>query len=80
MLTAVVGEGEDGGEVALGVLGDDAEAGEGALLAGDVERRVPAVVGQPCVTAGLQELLHQLGLLSDHRQVKCSLGRTDEDV
>lgn len=60
--------------MALAVLGDDAEAGEGAPLAGDVEGRVPAVVGQPRVTAGLQELLDQLGLLRDHCQVEGSLG------
>lgn len=76
-ITIVVGEGHDGGEVALAVLGDDAEAGEGASLAGDVEGRVAAVVGQPRVSASLQELLNQLGLLRDHSQVEGSLeGRT----
>ena len=59
----------------LGVLGDDPEAGKGASLAGDVESRVPAVVRQPRVTAGLQELLDQLGLLCDHCEVECSLRR-----
>lgn len=44
--------------MALAVLCDDAEAGEGAPLAGDVERRVAAVVGQMCVGTGLQEPLH----------------------
>ncbi len=52
--------------MALAVLSDDTEAGKGALLAGDVESRVPTVVGQPWVTAGLQEPLNQLGLLCDH--------------
>lgn len=65
-LTIVIGEGHDGGKVALAVLGDDTEAGEGAPFAGDVESRVPAVVCQPRVTASLQELLHQQGLLCDH--------------
>lgn len=59
----------------MAVLGDDAEAGEGASLAGDVEGRVAAVVGQPRVGAGLQELLNQLGLLRDHGQVEGSLER-----
>lgn len=59
----------------LGVLGDDPEAGEGASLAGNVESRVPAVVRQPRVTAGLQEPLDQLGLLCDHREVERSLRR-----
>lgn len=74
MLTTVVGEGHHGGELALAVLGDDAEAGEGASLAGDVESRVPAVVRQPRVTAGLQESIDQQGLFGDHCQVECSLG------
>ena len=43
-LTIVVGVRQDRGEVAVAVLGDYVEAGEGALLAGDVERRVTAVV------------------------------------
>lgn len=73
VVSTVVGEGHHGGDVALGVLGDDAEAGEGAPLAGDVERRVAAVVGQTRVAAGLQEPFHQLGLLCDHRQVEGSL-------
>lgn len=60
--------------MALAALGDDAEAGQGALLAGDVESRVAAVVGQTRVTAGLQEPLHQAGLLCDHRQVERRLG------
>lgn len=66
MLTTVVGEGHDGSQGMLGVLGNEAEAGEGALLAGDVESCVPTVIRQPWVRAGLQELLHQLGLLCDH--------------
>lgn len=66
MLTTVVGERHDGGEVALAVLGDDAEAGEGAPLAGDVESCVPTVISQPRVTAGLQESLYQVWLLCDH--------------
>lgn len=66
MLTTIVGEGHDGGQVTLAVLGNEAEAGEGALLAGDVESCVPAVISQPRVTAGLQEFVHQLGLLCDH--------------
>lgn len=57
------------------VLGDDAEAGEGAPLAGDVESCVAVVVGQPCVAARLQELLDQEGLLCDHREVEGGLRR-----
>lgn len=75
IITTVVGEGHDGGEVTLAVLGDDAEAGKGASFAGDVESRVAAVVGQPCVSAGLQEPLNQLGLLCDHCEVEGSLKR-----
>lgn len=72
-LTTVVGEGHDGGEVALAVLGDDAEADQGALFTGDVEGRVSAVVGQQRVSAGLQEPLQQEGLLCDDREVEGSL-------
>lgn len=61
--------------MALAVLGDDAEAGKGASLAGDVEGRVPAVVGQPRVGAGLQEPLDQLGLLRDDGEVEGGLRR-----
>lgn len=73
IITIVVGEGHDGAEVLLAVLGDDAKAGQGTSLAGDVQSCVAAVVGQSGVAAGLQELLHQLGLLCDHRQVQGSL-------
>lgn len=59
--------------MALAVLGDDAEAGQGTLLAGDVQGRVAAVVGQPRVGAGLQEPLDQMWLLGDHCQVEGSL-------
>lgn len=75
IVTTVVGEGQDGGQVAPAVLGDHAETGEGASLAGDVKGRVPAVVHRPRVGAGLQELLDQLRLIRDHCKVKCSLGR-----
>lgn len=61
--------------MALAVLGDDAETCKGAFLAGDVEGRVPAVVDQPRVGAGLQEPLDQLGLFCDHCEVKGRLGR-----
>ena len=56
--TTVVGEGHHGRDVAFAVLGDDAEAGEGALLAVDVESCVTAVVGHTRVTAGIQKPLH----------------------
>lgn len=42
--TIVVWEGQNGRQVSA-VLSDDTEAGHGASLAGDVERRVPTVVG-----------------------------------
>lgn len=75
IITAVVGGGQDGGQVAPAVLSNDAKRGEGASLAGDVEGGVPAVVHQPRVGAGLQELLHQLWLACDDGQVKGSLGK-----
>lgn len=59
--------------MALAVLGDDAKTGKGTLFAGDVEGRVASVVDQDGVGASLQELVHQLGLLCDHRQVEGSL-------
>lgn len=62
--------------MALAVLGDDTKTCKGAFLAGDVEGRVPAVVGQPRVGAGLQEPLDELGLFCDHCEVKGRLGRT----
>ena len=61
--------------MALAVLGDDAEAGEGTSLAGDVEGRVPTVVGQQRVGAGLQEPVDQLGLLCDDGEVEGGLCR-----
>lgn len=79
MITAVVGEGQDGGQVAPAVLGNDAKTGERASLAGDVEGGVPAVVHQPRVGAGLQERLHQLRLVRDDGQVERSLGRRTEE-
>lgn len=66
-------EGQDGSQVALAVLGDDAEAGQGTLLAGNVQGRVAAVVGQPRVSTGLEEPLDQMWLLGDHCQVEGSL-------
>lgn len=69
-LTTVVGEGDDGSEVALVCLGDDAEAGEGTFLAGYVQRRVAAVVGQPRVAARFQEPFRQVRLLRDHGKVQ----------
>lgn len=75
IITIVVGERHNGGEVTLAVLGDDAKAGEGASFAGDVESRVAAVIGQPRISASLQEPLNQLGLLCDHCEVEGSLKR-----
>lgn len=66
MLTTVVGERHNGGEVALAVLSDDPEAGEGALFAGDVEGRVTTVISQPWVTASFKESFYQVWLLCDH--------------
>lgn len=63
--------------MALAALGDDAEAGEGAPLAGDVEGRIAAVVGQQRVGAGLQEPVSQVRLLCDHCQVEGSLKGTE---
>lgn len=54
VVSAVVGEGEDGAEVAGAVLGDHTEGGERALLTGDVEGGVPTVVCYPRVTPSLQ--------------------------
>lgn len=57
-LTAVVERGEHCGELRAGAgLGEHAEAGDRALLAGYVQGRVPAVVHQLGVTASA----HQLG-------------------
>lgn len=80
LITVVVGEGHHGGQVALAALGDDPEAGQGAPLAGDVEGRVAAVVGQPRVGAGLQEPLGQVRLLGDHCQVEGSLEGRRGDI
>lgn len=66
--------------MAAAVLGDDAETGEGASLAGDVKGRVTAVVHQPRVGAGLQELVDQLRLICDDCEVKCSLGKREKSI
>lgn len=79
IITVVVGKGQERGQVAAAVLGDDAETGEGAPLAGDVEGRVTAVVHQLRVGAGLQELVDQLRLICDDCEVKCSLGKKKEE-
>lgn len=62
----------------MAVLGDDAKTGQGALFTGDVEGCVSAVVGQQRVSAGLQESVHQVGLLCDHCQVEGSLCGTQQ--
>lgn len=55
-------------------LGDDAEAGQVAVATGYVQRRVPAVVHQRRVAAGRQQVLTDVCLIRDHRQVERSLG------
>lgn len=80
IITTVVGEGHEGGEVALAVLGNDGEARERAFLAGDVESRVAAVVGQPWVRTGLQEPFDQMRLLCDHCEVEGSLEENERFV
>lgn len=79
IITAVIGEGQDGGQVLLAVLSNDAKTGEGASLAGNVEGGVPAVVHQSRVGTGLQELLDQLWLMCDHSEVKGSLGKKKKE-
>lgn len=78
MLTVIVGGAHDGGDVALAVLGDDRKTRHGAPLTGDVERRVPTVVCEPRVGSRLQQLLDQLRLLRDHRQVERRLQAKQE--
>lgn len=65
MLTTVVGERQNGGELTLAVLGDDPKTGEGALLAGNVKSCVPTVIGQLWIAAGFQEFLYQVWLVCD---------------
>lgn len=72
--TIVVGCLQDGEEVVgLAVLREDADASEGALLAGDMERGVSSEVPDVQVASGFQEVLSDFGLISDHCQVKGSL-------
>lgn len=74
MRTVVVGRLQDGEEVVgLAVLREDADASEGALLAGDMERGVSSEVPYVQVTSSFQEVLSDFGLISDHCQVKGSL-------
>lgn len=56
-------------------LGEDAEGGQVAVATGYVQRRVTAVVHQRRVTAGRQQVLTDVRLVCDHRQVEGSLGR-----
>lgn len=72
--TIVVGGLQDSEEVVgLAVLREDADAAERALLAGNVERGVPAEVSDIQVTASLQQVLGDFRLVCDHRQVEWSL-------
>lgn len=61
-------------------LGDDAEAGQVAVATGYVQRRVPAVVHQRRVAAGRQQVLTDVCLIRDHRQVERSLGWEEDKV
>lgn len=72
--TIVVGGLQDSEEVVrLAVLREDADAPEGALLAGNVQGGVPSEVPDFQVTSGLQKMLGNFRLISDHCQVKRSL-------
>lgn len=59
--------------VRLAVLGEDTDAPQGALLAGDVQRGVSSEVPDFQVASGLQKMLSNFRLVSDHCQVKRSL-------
>ena len=59
--------------VRLAVLREDADAPEGALLAGNVQGGVSSEVPDFQVASGLQKVLSNFRLIGDHRQVKRSL-------
>ena len=59
--------------VRLAALREDADAPQGALLAGNVQGAVSAEVPDFQVASCLQEMLGNFGLISDHCQVKRSL-------
>lgn len=59
--------------VGLAVLREDADASEGALLAGNMERGVSSEVPDVQVASSFQEVLSNFGLISDYCQVKGSL-------
>lgn len=72
--TIVVGCLQDGEEVVrLAVLREDADAPEGALLAGDMQGGVSSEVPEFQVASGLQKMLGDFRLIGDHCQVKRSL-------
>lgn len=57
----------------LAVLREDADAPEGALLAGNVQGGVSSEVPDFQVASGLQKVLGDFRLIGDHCQVKRSL-------
>lgn len=76
--TAVVRDRKDAAQVMCVNLRQQAETQHGASPAGDVQRRVTALIHQTWVTASLQQLLHHMRLLHDDCQVECSLENTAE--
>lgn len=73
LLTAVVWEGQDAEQVLRVDLGQNGEAGQRSSPAGDVQRRVPALIHQARVAASLQQHLQDVRLLHDDGQVERGL-------
>lgn len=72
--TIVVGRLQDSEEVVrLAVLREDADAPEGALLAGNVQGGISSEVPDFQVASGLQKMLGNFRLIGDHCEVKRSL-------
>lgn len=59
-------------------LRQNGETGQRAFPAGDVERRVPVLIDQSRVAAGLQEHFDDVRLLCDNGQVERRLKKTHQ--
>lgn len=75
VLTAVVWDRQDAAQVMCVNLREYGETGQWASPAGDVQRRVSALIHRTRVTAGFQQLLHDMRLLHDDSQVERGLGK-----
>lgn len=71
--TTVVWDRQDAAQVMCVNLRQHGETGQRSSPAGDVQRRVSALIHQTWVAASLQQLFHNMWLLHDDGQVERGL-------